>query len=141
MRGTIATILTVTAFLTACSHTDKPGDQLTFVLRNHHLRTAREVKAKTSGLREYVVEVFFRVEPTELKAMLPAASFQRDDTVTQGALHGNNSFTELSGMAIPPEMLGFKRTDLPSADGTYCYLVCPPDYSFAYVFYVDAGKS
>jgi len=66
-----------------CSQADGPSDQLRFVLHDHTLKTARDVKEKTSGLREYVVEVFFHATPTELEALLPLASFQRDDTVGQ----------------------------------------------------------
>jgi len=141
MHSFLITILALTCFLSGCSRRERPDDLLRFVLCDHRLQTAHEVKAKTGGLREYVVEVFFRVEPAELKAVLPVASFQRDDAATRIVRTGNNSFAELSGVLFPSDALGFRRADLTRSDGKYCFLVCAPDYSFAYVIYVDSSAS
>jgi hypothetical protein len=110
-------------------------------MRDARLGSAHDIKHRDGGLREQVDEVFFRANPAELKAALSKAGFVRDDAVPASLRSANTAFKQLVGSADHPAAIGFRRADLTIKDGKDCRLLCAEDFTWAYLIYVDFGKS
>jgi hypothetical protein len=141
MKLTVVLFVVLAVACGGCSRRDPSRVALSLAMRDCRLETAREIKHRDGGLREQVDELFFRVEPGELKAILPKAGFARDDSVPAQIRRSSTVFKEWIAGEDREDAIGFRRTDLGVKEGRYCSLLCAPDFSWAYLIYVDCGKS
>ena len=114
---------------------------LATAMHGQRLASARDIKVRESGLREWVVEIYCHANPDELRTALPLAGFVRDDSIPDRVRRAFPKAKELIGYEIPSGAVGFRRTDLKTKDGKYCELLCADDFTWAYVIYVDFGTS
>lgn len=85
--------------------------------------------------------MFFYVSPPELQAAIQKAGSIRDDTVPSAIRGSNSDFKKLAGDADQPSAIGFRRADLNVKEGKICQMLCAPNFTWAYLIYINYGNS
>ncbi|HNX33635.1 MAG TPA: hypothetical protein PKM57_03345 [Kiritimatiellia bacterium] len=134
-------ILIALIAITGCSRHDPAQAVLSLAFPGCQPHSLREMRHHESGLREQVDELFFRVDPSELKEALSQAGFVRDDTIPVQIRSANSSFKDLIGSSARADAIGYRRADLTIYDGKCCHLLCASDFTWVYLVYVDYGNS
>ena len=135
-------LLAVTALICgSCSRRDAERSALDLAMHGVHIESVHDLKHSEGGLREQVDELFFYANPVELKEAVMKAGFVRDDSVPAQIRGSNSHFKALVGSADRPDAVGFQRADLGIKEGKDCRMLCASDFSWAYLIYVDYGKS
>ena len=142
MNKLVVILLTIVVLIcSSCSRRDAGKSALDLAMHGVRIESVRDLKHSEGGLREQVDELFFHANPVELKEAVTKAGFVRDDTVPEQIRGSNSHFKELAGSADMADAVGFRRADLGIKEGKDCRMLCASDFSWAYLIYVDYGKS